>query len=378
MRSDLLNLAASRPRTRDSVTSPPSTAATMDTAASESVSLMVESVNVRQRSPSWPPNKIDLNEELKKVQRPKRVQKAILISLLVFLNNVVIFLCCAVLVIQYLNVDTASSFGEGFIVAGKLSADAVEISIEREQNAVFRSESADSAVSIEAARSSVSKLALSKETSTWNIANDAVDQLVISKGSAEFLGLSGSAAGGATTTISAHLNTGGHTIFGSPLVLSTGRPIPKETTPNTECESRPANCVANADILLSPGDGADGVRGKLRVDAPMAPVSGDFVLEPEERVRVQKLEGEAASVMLENAQLELLNVAGTACLAAAAGDRAAEALCGGTNTLRTRDGSGDLSISDAIFVQPEDKTVTFAGYDPLASNPAPACCPPAL
>eukprot|EP01051_Picozoa_sp_SAG22_P009076 SAG22_NODE_729_length_7596_cov_20.310924_9_plen_227_part_00 len=80
------------------------------------------------------------------------------------------------------------------------------------------------------------------------------------------------------------------------------------------------------------------------------------------------------SVMLENARLQLVNAAGTACLqdagalATPALRAAAEAGCGGINTLRTLDTqvgevgkAGELSISDAIFVDPTTKKVTFAG-----------------
>ena len=349
--------------------SPPSTA----DVKSEHVGLVIEqkALPVRQRSPSWPPMKIDLHEELKKVQRPKRGQKAVLVSFLVFLNDVVIFLAATVLLINYLDVDTSTAFGPGFIVAGKLQADAMDISIDGEQNAVFRSESGHSAVSVEAANSMSAKIVLSKDTSTWNIANDPADQLVISKGRTAFLELTAEASGGPTTTVSTHINTRDNTVFGSPLIMSTAGPIAKMTTPMANCETSPANCVIADDIVLSPG-----LAGRVRINAAIAPVSGDLVIEPEERLRVQKVSGSMASVMLENARLQLVNAEGTACLQAAAAAHptsavlrlAAEGRCGGINTIKTLDEQvgdvgkqGELSISDAIFVDPLTKKITFAG-----------------
>eukprot|EP01051_Picozoa_sp_SAG22_P009075 SAG22_NODE_729_length_7596_cov_20.310924_8_plen_286_part_00 len=274
--------------------SPPSTAGNKDV-GSEHVGLVIEqkALPVRQRSPSWPPMKVDLHEELKKVKRPQRCQKVFLVSFLVFLNDLVIFLSATVLLINYLDVETATSFGPGFIVAGKLSADAVDVSIDGEQNAVFRSESESSAVSVEAAQGMSAKIVLSKDTSTWNIANNVADQLVISKGRTAFLQLTGlpAAQGGPTTTVSTHMDTKDNTVFGSPLILSTGGPIPKAAAGSAgmDCANSPANCVNATDIVLSPGSG-----GRVRVDAAIAPVAGDLVIVPEERVRVQKLGGSVA------------------------------------------------------------------------------------
>eukprot|EP01052_Picozoa_sp_SAG31_P001056 SAG31_NODE_34_length_31842_cov_31.677850_12_plen_273_part_00 len=252
--------------------------------------------------------KIDLNEESKTVQRPNRIRKACIIAALVCLNNLLIFIVATVALVNYLGVETSTSFGPGLIVAGKLSADAVDVSIEKEQNAIFRSESADSTVSIEAADAMTAKIVLSKDSSTWSIANDGADQLVIGKGESPFFELTTAAIGGSTTTVSSHINTQDNTVYGNPLLMSTVGPLAEATTQltDTDCQNTPANCVVAEDIVLSPG-----LEGRIRVNAPIAPVAGDLVIEPEERLRVQKISGSVASVMLENARLQ---VSQTSCI----------------------------------------------------------------
>ena len=184
---------------------------------------------VLHRSPSWPPMKFDFHEELRKVQKPRTVRKAVLFALLIIVNNVLIVVAasfvlrgylqvsahkhtsaggergrekreqgrvtvlprgwrtecirallkyaCAVsgeiayalsrVVCESLNarlcslqVETSESFGPGLVVKGRLSADSINIAVDGGQQAVFRSQSSDSAIGIHSATSKTSKLIL--------------------------------------------------------------------------------------------------------------------------------------------------------------------------------------------------------------------------
>ena len=59
---------------------------------------------VLHRSPSWPPMKFDFHEELKKVQKPRTIRKAVLFACFVIVNNIFIVVAATFLLRGYLQV----------------------------------------------------------------------------------------------------------------------------------------------------------------------------------------------------------------------------------------------------------------------------------
>eukprot|EP01049_Picozoa_sp_SAG25_P012227 SAG25_NODE_1619_length_2662_cov_2.448693_1_plen_544_part_00 len=335
------------------------------------------------RSPSWPPMTVDVSDELTRVARPKSIRKALVVATICFLNNVAIFTLSCYTLREYLQIDTAEPFGPGLTVSGHLTADSFEVTVPEPQNAVFRSQSANSALSIRAATSHAAELVLgkglsgsggTKGPSDWVLTNNPADQFVLSQAGTHYLNIDGAST---TSTISTHVDIEANTMYGAPLVLSTGAPVPGQ---ETQCASH-SDCgagqclnsgfcgpgVVAADILLAPGSS-----GSVRFNGPIEPLYGDLVLVPEERIIVRKQAGTvgtgAAQLLLENTHLLLLSPGGASCVSACKKGAcpvgiSSSFLCPGMNTLRTltatealashgygRDGS--LSVSDVLYVHP--------------------------
>eukprot|EP01052_Picozoa_sp_SAG31_P043847 SAG31_NODE_7444_length_1688_cov_1.380743_1_plen_293_part_00 len=264
---------------------------------------------VRMRSPSWPPMKIDLHEELKPAKQNQWAIKVISLALLVILSNLVIFLSAATVMVNYLNADTDVIFGSGFIVSGQIKTDSVDISVDERQTSVFRSRISDSLISIEAAPSMLAKISLSKGSSTWHIESNTMDHLTFSKGQSVFVDVSQDTTGSKLADMNGHINTEDHTVFGAPLMMSTGGPVAKMSAPMVDCGDSPGNCIISEDILLSTQS-----NGRIRTNV-LAPISGDFVVEPGERIRVRANSYESETrVVLQNTKLQLINKPGTACM----------------------------------------------------------------
>ena len=174
--------------------------------------------------------KIDVNDELKNVQRPRKLRKAIMVTALILINDLAIFIAASLLLREFLQINTSEAFGPGLSVVGHLSADSLEVTVDDAQNAIFRSQSDNSAVSVRAATQHTAKLVLGKTSSPdWAIANDEQDQFTVKKGDRSFLTMNGPTT---TSTISTHVDMEANTVFGSPLIMSTGGPIPTHA-----CES---------------------------------------------------------------------------------------------------------------------------------------------
>jgi hypothetical protein len=332
------------------------------------------------RSPSWPPMKIEVTDELKNVQRPKKMRKAIMVASLIIINDILIFIAASLLLREYLQINTKEAFGPGLTVSGHLTSDSLEVTVDEPQNAIFRSQSSDSAVSVRAAAYRTAKLVLGKTSSPdWGIANNPQDQLLISKGERSFLMMDGVTT---TSTISTHVDTEDNTLFGAPLIMSTGGPIPSHAcTVDADCGAGQCSgsgvChsgVVAEDILLAPGSG-----GTIRLNAPVEPVKGDLVFKPEERIVVRKqtgaVGGEAAQFLLENTHLKLLNPSAATCVTGclgsgtAAQQAACTAACAGVNSLKTLNAEeaandpygheGSLSLSDKMYLHPGNTEPAF-------------------
>lgn len=241
------------------------------------------------RSPSWPPMTIDVSDEMTRVARPKAVRKAIVVATIIFANNLAIFCLSCFMLREYLQIDTLEAFGPGLAVQGHLMSDSLEVSVSEPQNAIFRSQSANSALSVRAATGSEAMVVLAKSSgSSWEMTNSPTDEFLLRKGAEEYLKVDGSTK---TTTISTHLDLKENTVYGAPLVLSTGAPITtQQCTATSQCGAgqclSSGSCgsgVVAADILLAPGSS-----GSVRFNGPLEPVSGDLVLKPEERIIVRK------------------------------------------------------------------------------------------
>lgn len=339
-------------------------------------SVRVQSLPPLMRSPSWPPMRMDVTDELKNVQRPKKLRKAIMVGCLIILNDILIFLAASLLLREYLQINTKEAFGPGLTVSGHLTSDSLEVSVDEPQNAIFRSQSSDSAVSVRSAARRTAKLVLGKTSSPdWAIANNPYDQLVISKGERSFLRMDSATT---TSTISTHVDTEANTWFGAPLVMSTGGPIPSHAC-ETDADCGAGQCsssgmcgpgVVAADILLAPGNG-----GTIRFNAPIEPVRGDLVFKPEERLVVRKQTGAvgtaAAQFLLENTHLKLLNPSAASCVATCldSGDAACADACPGVNSLKTLNAEeaaadrygheGSLSLSDKLYLHPRNTEPAF-------------------
>ena len=73
-------------------------------------SVRVQSLPPLMRSPSWPPMRMDVTDELKNVQRPKKLRKAIMVGCLIILNDILIFLAASLLLREYLQINTKEAF----------------------------------------------------------------------------------------------------------------------------------------------------------------------------------------------------------------------------------------------------------------------------
>ena len=111
--------------------------------------------------------------------------------------------------------------------------------------------------------------------------------------------------------------------------------------------------VSAEDILLAPN-----TIGRIKVNAPISPVTGDLVLEPERRVVVEKLVGPVASLLLRNTQLEIANSIGDVNVVSTLNETAAA----GIGVV------GALSLSNAVFIggMGQNSTISLAG--PLKMN----------
>ena len=323
----------------------------------------------------------DVAEEMMTMQRPKRIRLAIVWSIMVILNNVVI-ICAAFFVVQkYMQIES-DAFKPDMYVRGSLEPDALDVTTDQEPQTVhFVSTGGASAASIRAATSRSAALVLGKsgDSSDWRIDNDPTDQLVISatpkRGSVQsnLLVMDGVAK---TSTLATHVDIENYTTFGAPLLLSSA------VMPSDECSASDPSCgagycdtsagrctpgVSAADILLAPSSA-----GSIRFNAPIEPVKGDLTLKVEERIVVRKQRGalarEASQLVLENTKLAILNPAAARCVDQCLSGQCPQgvtdqAACPGHNTLRTlsaaeavadpygRDGS--LSLSDVMYLHPD-------------------------
>ena len=135
-------------------------------------------------------------------------------------------------------------------------------------------------------------LVLGKTSGTpWELSNNANDQFLLRKGAQTLLKVDGASS---TSTISTHLSTEANTVYGAPLVLSTGGAIPK-TSCTTSAQCGAGQCMSTGycdsgvvaqDILLAPNSA-----GSIRFNGPIEPVSGDLVLKAEQRIIVRKQQG---------------------------------------------------------------------------------------
>ena len=338
----------------------------------------------------------DVAEEMMTMQRPKRIRSAIVLSIFVIVNNVVI-ICAAFAVVQaYMHIESPA-FKPDMHVAGSLEPEALDVTSDQEpQDVHFTSLEGSSAASARAATSRSATLVLGKSggSADWDITNDPTDKLVISttpKGhgalTRSLLVMDGATK---TTTLSTHVDIEDYTSFGAPLLLSSAV-MPSDKCTNASvasacghgyCDVAAGLCkpgVSAADILLAPGSS-----GSIRFNAPVEPVKGDLTLKVEERIVVRQQRGNvggvASQLFLENTKLALLNTAAASCVEACQAGRcpngvADDAACPGHNTLRTlsateatadaygRDGS--LSFSDVMYLPPDhaanEPAISFRG-----------------
>ena len=319
--------------------------------------------------------KIEVTDELKNVARPKKLRKAVMVTCLIIINDILIFVAASLLLREYLQINTKEAFGPGLTVSGHLTSDSLEVTVDEPQNAIFRSQSSNSAVSVRAAASHTAKLVLGKTSSPdWGIANNPADQLVILKGERSFLMMDSVTT---TSTISTHVDMEDNSFFGAPLIMSTGGPIPSHAcTMDAECGAGQCSgsgvCysgVVAEDILLAPGAG-----GTIRLNAPIESVKGDLVFKPEQRIVVRKQSGAvgtaAAQFLLENTHLKLLNPSAATCVTTclssgtAAQQATCSAACTGVNSIKTLNAEeaaadpygheGSLSLSDKMYLHPSN------------------------
>lgn len=335
----------------------------------------------------------DVAEEMMRMRRPKRIRSAIVLSIFVILNNVVI-ICAAFFVVQkYLQIES-EPFEPNLHVRGSLEPEALDVTTDQEPQTVrFVSTAGSSAVSVRAATSSSAVLVLGKsgDSSDWRIDNDPTDKLVFSatpkrRGvQSDLLVMDGVMK---TSTISTHVDIENNTAFGAPLLLSSAVMPSDECSANQSfcgagyCDASAGHCtpgVSAADILLAPSSS-----GSVRFNAPVEPVKGDLTLKIEDRLVVRKQRGalapEASQLLLENTKLAILNPAAVSCVDLCLSGHcphgvADQAACPGHNTLRTlsateassdrygRDGS--LSLSDVMYLHPDhaanEPAVSFSG-----------------
>jgi hypothetical protein len=119
-----------------------------------------EKANMLKRSPSWPPDVVDVADEMVRVARPKAVRKAFVVATVIFANNVAIFCLTCFLLREYLQIETLEAFGPGLVVLGSLQSDSIGVTVLEAQNAVFRSQSSNSALSVRPSRWPASRLNL--------------------------------------------------------------------------------------------------------------------------------------------------------------------------------------------------------------------------
>lgn len=163
--------------------------------ALEKNGLLPAGIKVRA-APKKKGKQINLHEELKIVQRPKRLTLAIVLSFGIFVNNLVILISIAALTIKYLDFDSASAFGPGLVIPGTIHADSAMVDIKLEQNALFKSHGQHSGVTVSAAVGMSAKVSLKKpgqagrqEVATrWEFINDGSDKFVITKHGADAAG----------------------------------------------------------------------------------------------------------------------------------------------------------------------------------------------
>ena len=124
----------------------------------------------------------DVAEEMMTMQRPKRIRSAIVWSILVIVNNMII-ICAAFFVVQrYMQVES-DAFKPDLYVRGSLEPEALDVTTDQEEQTVrFVSRGEASAASVRAATSSSATLVLGKSggSSDWQIDNDPMDKLVFS------------------------------------------------------------------------------------------------------------------------------------------------------------------------------------------------------
>jgi hypothetical protein len=367
---------------------------------------------VLQRSPSWPPMGHDMDLKLRTVPQSKACKKAAMYIALILLNDLVVFLSARILWVTYMDMDTEVAFSDGLSVKGHLAADSMEVTVDGPQAAMFQSTGQGCGLSVYAGGGAVSKLVLGKTSSPdWVLANEVPrDQFELSKGEQSFLTVDPTTA---TSKFETHVDAGAGTLFGGPLVLSTGAPIPvgRACSQHDSCGAGFCNVsngtcahgVPASDVLLSPQRG-----GSIRVASDVKPVRGDMVLIPEHRIVVRKQTGTvggglgpgaaAAQMLLESTHLMMLNPFGASCMSACLGSGSggcpagvsSPSHCPGLNVLSTLTeaegaasqygGQGSLSISDVVFVHPprngsrpagtmDDISVSLAGSLDVAHHP---------
>lgn len=335
----------------------------------------------------------DVAEEMMTMQRPKRIRSAIVWSILVILNNIVIICAAFVMVRNYMQLDSGA-FEPDLYVTGSLEPEALDVTTDREPSTVrLVSTLGPSAASVRAATSSSAALVLGKsgDSSDWRIDNDPTDRLVISATpkrrsvQSDLLVMDGVAN---TLTMSTHVDVESYTTFGAPLLLSSAVMPSDECAVNASfcgagyCDTSVGHCtsgVSAADILLAPSSS-----GSIRFNAPVEPVNGDLTLNIEERIVVRKQRGalarEASELLLENTKLAILNPAAASCVDLCLSGHCPtgvtdQAACPGHNTLRTLSENeaaddqygreGSLSLSDVIYLHPDhaanESAVSFSG-----------------
>jgi hypothetical protein len=326
----------------------------------------------------------DVAEEMMTMQRPKRIRSAIVWSILVIVNNMII-ICAAFFVVQrYMQVES-DAFKPDLYVRGSLEPEALDVTTDQEEQTVrFVSRGEASAASVRAATSSSATLVLGKSggSSDWQIDNDPMDKLVFSttpKGQnvarSDLLVMDGVTK---TSTLSTHVDIEDYTAFGAPLLLSSAV-MPSDKCTNSSgasvcgagyCDLTAGQCspsVSVADILLAPSSS-----GSIRFNAPVEPVKGDLTFKIEERIVVRQQRGAvggvASEMFLENTKLAILNPAAASCVELCLSGNcpagvADQSACRGHNTLRTLSATeaaadpygedGSLSLSDVMYLHPD-------------------------
>lgn len=339
------------------------------------------SLPVITRSPSWshPGDREDKyylagKVSLKAVPKVMTMHKIAMWAAMILVNNCMVFFAARILWTEYMLIDSDTSFGAGLTVSGSLTADRVEVTVDGPQVGTFRSLEGASAMTVMAADGAVTKLVLGKTSSPdWVVANSRTDQFELGKGGQNFLTID---APSRLSTVKTHIDTLDATLYGSPLIFSTGAPLPIGAPCSSHADCGAGRCngtvcghgVGAADILLAPGAG-----GSVRLHGDLEPVSGDFVIKPAERIAVRKQAGVvgAGHLVLEDTQVHLLTAGGSACVADCRNGTcpagvANELACPGRNVLRTLTAEqaasdiagqdGSLSLSDTVYVHPQKTT----------------------